>query len=867
MSIQDPSLVRTAAYLEAQQRLDLRARSSGKTQGVNCNPPNKKCGGRCIPPTWNCRITGGGLDSHAKAVEFDPVQGVNSVVRGVKNVRQGITKVDPELVTRGLKGVERGVTKLTPGSDIEKKKRFRRNVKNAIAIGAGITLSYLGARSIHDTLKRSSRQYRNGWGRQIDNAASRAANRFLDTVDRVPGFGGARSRAIASAEAVASRIGLGQAVAHQTRANLHREAREQNTFNNRVQLRSPGPGIDAVNAVDKVARERRMSFDDWQQAKVEALANFSRAGHGPGSAYSKPAAHELLAARFGFRLPSRSVRQADIAGEENSVKRALRGQVKTMHDDLIAGMRAQGLNPERNEDRNRFITGLLERSQINIRGLNTRTTRDLQAQRRNQLETLLTARTDAEHRSYATGLYSSAVEMYDSYFSRTANNVRRNAAAADSPFGDVAMGLTRLHASQGLSGRPISRDHAQFQNRLYYHQTVMRQSTPLTINRATAVSMAQRLEPSATRRSADQAISLLQGRGYNVTTRAPRQNRQQGLTALARSIMARTGNEGMSYAAALRQARTERGDAAEDDFPIRVRLYLETQRRLDAPGAQRLGKPCGASHIAKTYQCRIKSPSADSPRGRGRAIATVAAAAGLTAAGLLAYRGRATLLPGLSKSAIGALSTSQIKEGLDKLPERFREPARNLVGDAKRAAAFMALRAQGAEIRAVDVNHNFSTWVTSNGTHLSVGSIGDSLLTFGAERKGNVGKYPQYGLGFTIDTTYDAAGGIPSSQAKQLIRTTKAMYKAQLDMLPEDAFLFAVPHRADGKGAKRKSIYESMGFKAIPGLKTDRLWALKNQGQFTEIPESQFSYLASMIRGDSAPELGQSAELSSKQPS
>jgi tRNA A-37 threonylcarbamoyl transferase component Bud32 len=93
---------------------------------------------------------------------------------------------------------------------------------------------------------------------------------------------------------------------------------------------------------------------------------------------------------------------------------------------------------------------------------------------------------------------------------------------------------------------------------------------------------------------------------------------------------------------------------------------------------------------------------------------------------------------------------------------------------------------------------------------------------------------------------------MPGAQAKQLIRTTKAMYQAQLEMLPENAVMFAVPHKDDGKGGKRKSIYEGMGFKSIPGLKTDRLWALKNQGKFTEIPDSQMEYMAGLIRGDAA---------------
>ena len=41
-----PEGFRTAAYLEARARLDARKTS----RNVHCNPPNVRCGNRCIPP-------------------------------------------------------------------------------------------------------------------------------------------------------------------------------------------------------------------------------------------------------------------------------------------------------------------------------------------------------------------------------------------------------------------------------------------------------------------------------------------------------------------------------------------------------------------------------------------------------------------------------------------------------------------------------------------------------------------------------------------------------------------------------------------------------------------------------------------------
>ena len=307
------------------------------------------------------------------------------------------------------------------------------------------------------------------------------------------------------------------------------------------------------------------------------------------------------------------------------------------------------------------------------------------------------------------------------------------------------------------------------------------------------------------------------------------------------------------------------------------------------------GKPCGNSHIPKAHKCskgssssgrsiaaqkrREKVPkdkeykelrkienemnneskyggneskSANSSKGKLLTAAVAASAVGaVSIGGVLAYKNRKSIVPEISQKSIRALSSDQVKRGLNKIPGKLGEDARSLVGDAKLAAAKMGLSAQGAVCKSVNIKDNFSTWVNKDGTHLSVGSIGDSLLTFGAQRKGEVGGFPQFGLGFTIDTTYDAKGGMPPSQASKVIRTTRSMFKDQMAQLPENAVLFAVPHQDDGKGGKRKSIYESMGFTSLNknGVKGDRLWALKNQGKFTRIPSEQQDHIAKLILG------------------
>jgi hypothetical protein len=98
--------------------------------------------------------------------------------------------------------------------------------------------------------------------------------------------------------------------------------------------------------------------------------------------------------------------------------------------------------------------------------------------------------------------------------------------------------------------------------------------------------------------------------------------------------MARAGNENMSMEAALRQANAEqRGDSA--DLPPRVAAYLQMQRRTDAAGEKGLGKPCGASHIPKTYECSKGAASGSNKTAIIAAVVGGAVAIGV--AGAVAY--------------------------------------------------------------------------------------------------------------------------------------------------------------------------------------------------------------------------------------
>jgi hypothetical protein len=856
-----PEGFRTAAYLAAKARLDAARSRTGKTsRQVTCTPPNVKCGGRCIPPNWDCRLKGEGADPHLRAVRTDPVSGLANIERGVKRISKGVRKGSFSEIEGGKRAIVRGVVKATPG-DLQRKKALQAQLeRRAGGIAAALAVVGFGLFS-HNQLKRAP-FYRDGVGRQIDSAVAAGLNRILDAT---PGIAAARRErraagAAAAGAAVARAAGEAAAGPAALRASLLRtptelERRATDYANSRILL-------NRVSSVDVDAAGRGTNAETWRQQSLEAFWSTKRtnaAGAGDGSTFSEPATHEFLSRQFGFRLGS--------GASDTDVRRQLTTSLNREATSLQALARQQGVNLSDATQRSAFLNRLVGPSTANF----PENVRERAVGSLNQiLGAAPRSREAAVSRTeLANRIYRETRDGFDNYFSRIADEVRQTPGAAmpteqrRAGYGDL-MNSARIGHSRYLAQRLAKPENVTSRigqglsdaiSKEYFARQVSKSSTFTLSDRETLTAASELAGRNITR--VGEATSYLQQNGFDrlVPVQAARSAAAAATPPRGRrSPQAQVGD----LARSLREAAQRRGETMSLEASYRAaRAEIARRQRGDALRDDAAGKPCGASHIPKAHECRkgaggAAPESSSASGGKTATAAAVATGAALAVGGLLAYKQRQTLVPSLSKSTIDAMSSSQVKAGLDKLPERFQGPARQLVGGAKSAAAHMALKAQGGQIRAVDVKNNFSTWQMPNGTQLSVGSVGDSLLTFGAERKGSVSKFPQYGLGFTIDSSYDAKGGMPGAQAKQLIRTTKAMYQAQLEMLPENAVMFAVPHKSDGKGGKRKSIYEGMGFKSITGLKTDRLWALKNQGKFTEIPDSQMEYMAGLIRGDAA---------------
>lgn len=309
----------------------------------------------------------------------------------------------------------------------------------------------------------------------------------------------------------------------------------------------------------------------------------------------------------------------------------------------------------------------------------------------------------------------------------------------------------------------------------------------------------------------------------------------------------------------VRAGRSPQAAETEADAII-ARRKDEDDQRTDAPGAQRLGKPCGESFIPKTHECRTSGASSPT-RASGAALGVAALAATAGTAALLndpkmrqrvrvqtklILRGTdKTLRQGVllsGRGAIAGLSTRQVQEGLSKLPDALQGPARSLVGGAKKAAGAMALRAEGFEIQDIDVVSNFSTWKNKQGTLISVGSYGDSVVHYVSNNSHSWNKKRVYKVGFNVDQSFDAARRIPKEQSSAITAGVRKMSENHLAKI-NDGILATFPWAGDDYGAKRRAIYSRAGFNNLIGEESQ--WALVEKGRIKKLTSSQaFLFLA-----------------------
>ena len=659
-----PEGFRTAAYLAARARLDAaRSRSrSGKTsRSVDCNPPNVRCGGRCIPPSWDCRLKGEGPDPHLRAVKTDPLSGFANIQRGIGRISRGVTRGNFSEVEGGKRAIIRGVVKTVPG-DIQQKKQLQKTLENrtrAIGIGLAVVTGGLGMHAI--LMKSNLYGYNKGWGQNINQATRAGVSRVLDSI---PVLGTQRR---ATRAAVGANLGAAAARASASPASV--SAIPGTTVLSATDRESHSALQQSLNKINGATRSGAAgtsgNLENWNQKHSTAFWSATRKSDitGPGaparvSIYAEPTAQEYLGKQFGVPPGERSSR----AG----VKAVLQARFEEERRGLVSLAKQQGLRVRSgpngdtidSKDINAFVSGVMRSRPI----ADTAARQSVEAHVRSVL-------TKAPS-SYTNEVYNASVLSFDSFYKATSRDIRTIPGAAATTGRRIATPLstgsnellrnTNTYRSTYLAGEMRARAqmagpaHTELVQAAYYHTKVAgTNASSYTIPDRLAFNAASELSGrSITSRS--EAIGIINREtGFSgarvATTAAPRtaapratgQARPATRQLRSRSALISTLTKGgLSPEAAAAEADriiARRGDSA--DLSPRVAAYLELQRRADAAGEKGLGKPCGASHIPKAHECSKGAAGSSSAGNKKAAIiaAVVGGAVAIGVAGAVAY--------------------------------------------------------------------------------------------------------------------------------------------------------------------------------------------------------------------------------------
>ena len=637
-----PEGFRTAAYLAARARLDAARSRSGKTsRRVSCNPPNVRCGGRCIPPSWDCRLKGEGPDPQLRAVKTDPLSGFANIQRGIGRITKGVTRGNLSEVQGGRAAIIRGVVKTVPG-DIQQKKQLKTTLENrtrAIGLGLAVVTTGLG---MHALLMNGNIRYREGVGKNINNSIRLGVNKVLDAT---PIVGANRARVATraasgiNAELTRQRNPVSAELTNQlakTKPSPIDEAGQANLVRNLTAVNKNTGGVEGSGWM-RARGGPESSFNAWDRLHQKAFWGTTKVdkSYGESSIFARPATDEFLARQFNL--------QGDDVLTSAAVKDAVERNLTSYKNDLIDLAQQQGFKVDKTsagsrsinkEGRRAFIQAQVRKA-LPLGQSNDR----VRAALTKHLEQTLTQSPSTR----ANGIYKETFDGFNEFYTAKAGVIEsataeprisaemRKTGAAETLFS------ARQARASFVSGKDVKGpSHAELVLRQYFEQSVAGNPRRMfTVTDRLASAAASEIEGRNV--GPAEAFRVLEREGISGavpqrTTAAPRSSAglasQASLSTLARSIRARAGNENMSMEASLRQARAElarRGDSA--DLPTRVRSYLEARRDFKEGG--RLGKPCGESHIPKAHECRKGrgAQAAPAPSESKNNTKTIAAAA------------------------------------------------------------------------------------------------------------------------------------------------------------------------------------------------------------------------------------------------
>ena len=731
--------IRAAAYLHTRIRLDAKRKTSST---IKCKPPNKVCGRRCIPPSWDCRLKGEGHDTHQRATGFDPLSGAANIQRGVKRVAKGVVTGNVSEVEGGTRAIKRGIVKATPG-DIEKKKKVRETLdKNTRNITIGLAL-VTGGFALHNVMKRGWPAYANGPGRQLDDSVRAGVSAVMD---RVPGVGGIRAEQRRAAE--------GAALATSYRINVTQQsgpdALTQQAAEVPGTIRNGGYGNasrqkvgQALNDAEREAQAGGYPEDEWKRVSREKMWSATVAGR---SVFADDATYQFLAQQHGLAGQRTGILRDDIKFLEQRIAGSLSLQSRALRQDAVnqgfaISANGRGQGGKRAQAKAQYLDQIINRD---FAGAPVQFQNSL----RTQLKTLLDAPDGHDFSSEARAVYRDTLNQFDAHFKSIAD-------FAAVPSGDRVRPEQRnlvehmnighaqaLHTRMQGNLRDIQiagPSHAEFTQKYVFDTKVNGRPTSSPSNRV-IVSAASEMSGQAYT-NVNAARDYLIGQGYSKLSRVtpaeaptpppaptpgsrPRRNRR--VQRSYNDIVAMLTRGGLSPEAAQTEARRiieRRGDADDETFNVYMATYLAQLQRLDAGK----GKPCGESYIPKAHKCGKQSVAASAKRTevlsdkhdakyRARMLGSLIARVGLTAgAGILAYKAAEDMLEnghkyssdqmkGAFYTTIGLSAIAAVGVGSILREQKVTKNSKQLTAEIEKLKA-----AKGVEPETIDKVNKFIT--------------------------------------------------------------------------------------------------------------------------------------------------------------
>lgn len=469
-----PEGFRTAAYLAARARLD--RKTSGK---VKCNPPNRRCGDRCIPPNWKCRVKGEGDDNASRVVASDPLAGAAAIARGRTRLTKGLATGNITEIQAGRAAIARGVVKIVPGNNLKEKKNIRSNVENLLLPVATGLFAVWALRQGHEAAKVLFPVYEKGVGRDIENAASSAIGFVFD---RIPFYGSYRQAVRRNANVQA------QVIARAEVYGYSRSPEEVTNNNNRISniARSVTqtkdykiPGLSTVVNENLSSREEGKPIKGYTQFRSDLLGGVLGAKKDKNSLYAEAATATFLAQQY--KVPLDTIRGANNTISKRFLINRVSSRLAEAGESMKRDMEVRGLNRNKIEDVEKYINIAAENAKPRFAGLSPEAQQDISDKFKGTVRELLSPASKIRpHAGLANRLYNETFTNYNKYFEEAARRVRddtdprRQIGAASygtSPVKQTLIGTAELVKSKVKLNSPIAgANHAELVLQRVYHE-------------------------------------------------------------------------------------------------------------------------------------------------------------------------------------------------------------------------------------------------------------------------------------------------------------------------------------------------------------------------------------------------------------